>query len=135
MTKHRITGSRTEVRKFGLLFTGISVIIGGYLVYKGSPVWAWFAGAAAFFLVTGLLGYPILRPIYLGWMKLAFVLGWLNTRILLGLFFFLVMTPVGLVIRIFGRDLLDRRANPSAQTYWKRREDQKFDEERCEHLF
>ncbi len=88
-----------------------------------------------FFLVTGLFGYPVLRPLYLGWMKFAFVLGWLNTRLLLGVFFYLVITPTGLLLRILRKDLLDQRVDRSAKSYWKLREVKPFDPKQCERLF
>jgi hypothetical protein len=81
----------------------------------------WFTAGSIFFLVTGLVGYPVLRPVYIGWMKFAFVLGWMNTRLLLGLFFYLILTPVGLVMRAFGKDIIDKKFDRQARSYWKKR--------------
>ena len=135
LTKQHITASRHDVRKFGFLFTGVCIVIGGYLFYKESSAWTWLGGGAMFFLATGLFGYPILRPIYIGWMKFAFILGWVNTRLLLGVFFYLVITPIGLFMRLLGKDLLDERINPNSVSHWKKRAVVPYDRERSHRLF
>jgi hypothetical protein len=68
-------------------------------------------------------------------MFFAIVLGWVNTRLLLGLFFFLLVTPVGLVLRLVRRDPLDRKFDASAATYWKRRGPQRFERGRYQRMF
>jgi hypothetical protein len=129
-----INATPKEVRKFGLMFSGICVLLVLFMVYKGSEHWPWAAVGSAFFLITGLVGYPILRPIYIGWMKFAFALGWLNTRILLGLFFYLIITPTGLVMRLLGKDLLDEKFEPEVASYWKKRTEP-FDPRTMERQF
>lgn len=131
----KISTTPKDIRKFGLLFSGICVLVGGYLWYRENTAWQWLAGAAGFFLVTGLFFHPVLRPIYVVWMKFAFVLAWVNTRILLGVFFFLILTPLGLVMRLFGKDFLDEKIDKQATTYWKRREPAPLDPKRYENLF
>ncbi len=129
----RIDASRTAVRKFGLLFGALSVLVGAYMLYRGHGTWVWALGAAVFFWVTGLVGYPVLKPVYIGWMKFAYVLGWINTRLFLGLFFYLILTPMGLLLRLLGKDLLDEKIDKNAATYWKKREP--VDPSRYERLF
>ena len=131
----RINASPREVRKFGIMFAAVCLIAGAYAIFRGSPHWPWFAGGVAFFSLTGLFGNAILRPLYIGWMKFAFVLGWINTRILLGLFYYGVVTPIGVLLRLFGKDLLDQKIDRSAATYWIRREKGTSDPKRCERLF
>lgn len=125
----------TEVRKFGLLFGLLGAIAGAYLVWKGNALWPWAFAAGAAFALSGLFAPDVLRPVYAGWMKLAFVLAWVNTRVLLGLFFYLVMTPIGVLLRLFGKDLLDEGIDRSAKSYWVRRETAPFDTERYQRLF
>ncbi len=135
MINAKISATRGEVRKFGYLFAGICVLIGAYTMYRGHDTWPWFAAGAGFFLTAGLIGYPILRPIYVVWMKFAFVLGWINTRVLLGVFFYLILTPIGLAMRIFGKDLLDVRLDREKTSYWSVREKENFSREKYERLF
>jgi len=130
-----IHGSREEVRKFGYLFAAVLSILALYLLYRGNSWWPWSLSAGILFLVAGLVAYPVLRPVYIGWMKFAFMLGWINTRILLGFVFFLVLTPIGLVLRLMGKDLLDKKIDRSAQSYWIKRERTEFDPKRYERLF
>jgi hypothetical protein len=131
----KIHGTREEVRKFGILFAVVFSLIGLYMLYRGNADWFYVPGAGLLFLLAGVFGYPLLRPVYLGWMKFAFVLGWINTRILLGLFFYLVMTPIGVGLRIFGKDLLDEKIEKSKESYWLKREKVEFDRNRYERLF
>jgi hypothetical protein len=131
----KIKVTRDSVRKFGILFSIIGVLLAGYLIYRGNAHWHWALVGSFFFLVTAFVGYPVLRPLYIGWMAFAFVLGWINTRLLLGVFFYLILTPIGLVLRLGGKDLLDQKIDRSARSYWKKREKQAFDPARYERLF
>ena len=127
--------SPTEIQKFGILFAALCTLVAGYMVWKGIHIWPYFFGGAVFFLVTGLFGKNILRPLYVGWMKFAFVLGWVNTRILLGLFFYLILTPIGLVLRLTGKDLLGLKIDRNATSYWVKRERKSFDAETTKQQF
>jgi hypothetical protein len=131
----KIKGTRDEVRKFGILFSVVGAVATAYLLFKGSPHWPWSIVAGVFFLGTGYFAYPVLKPFYIGWMKFAQVLAWVNTRILLGVFFYVVLTPIGVIMRLFGKDLLEEKLQPSAKTYWIKREPEPFDPKRYERLF
>jgi hypothetical protein len=68
-------------------------------------------------------------------MKLAFVLSWFNTRLLLILIFYLVFTPLGLAAKLFGVDFLDRRVEKDKPSYWRKREAAVFKKENYERQF
>ena len=108
-----------ELRQFGLVFaTGIALIFGLFLPWlfeHAWPTWPWIAagGLAA----TGLLLPSLLRPVFWLWMKFGHVLGWINTRIILGITFLLFFVPVALVFHLFGKDPMRRRLDPSASSY------------------
>ncbi len=111
----KVDTSSKAVRKFGLLFTVVCLALTGLLLYRGHPgALPWTLGAAAFFLITGLTLTPVLRPFYIGWMKFAFVLGWINTRIILGLFFYIILTPGSIVMRLMRRDALKLKLDRAA---------------------
>ena len=131
----RIDASRREVRKFGFLFSAICALIGGYLLYASGEIWWWFFGGSVAFLLSALFLYSVLKPVYIAWMKFAQVLAWINTRIILGIAFYLIVTPMGLLLRLFGKDLLDQKIDRTATTYWKEREKKPFGPERYERLF
>jgi hypothetical protein len=131
----KIKATPGSVRKFGVLFSVIGVLLTAYLIYRGTVYWYWPLAGSLFFIITAFVGYPILKPLYIGWMAFAYVLGWINTRVLLGVFFYLILTPIGLLLRVGGKDLLDQKVDRSARTYWKKRERQAFDPARYERLF
>jgi hypothetical protein len=79
------------------------------------PVWPWVV--AAVLTTWGLIHPASLRYVYMGWMKFAHILGWVNTRILLGIVFFAIVWPMGLVLRLFRRDPMARELTPDASSY------------------
>ena len=128
--------SRKAVRKFGFLFTAVCIVLAGILMYRGhASAWPWALVAAGFFLMSGLFVQPVLRPLYVGWMKFAFVLGWINTRIILGIFFYIVLTPGSVLMRLFGRDALRLKFDRQAKTYWIPKAHHASAKERYERLF
>ncbi|MBM2846150.1 MAG: conserved rane protein of unknown function [Bacteroidetes bacterium] len=133
--KTAIQATPKEVRRFGILFAVICSIVALYLVWKENQLLPYFVGGGGFFLLAGFFGHSILRPIYIGWMRFAFVLGWINTRILLGVFFYLVLTPIGLVLRLTGKDLLSLKIDRTATSYWIKRERKAYDPERAKQQF
>jgi hypothetical protein len=131
----RARGTNKEIRRFGVLFAVLCTAAGIYARYAGSLRWGWWVVGAAFFLLTGIAARPVLRPLYLGWMHLASLLAWVNTRFLLGAVFLLVITPIGFVLRLSGKELLDERIDRGAASYWKTRERKPTDRSRYERLF
>jgi hypothetical protein len=128
------TGPR-EWRKFGLLFTAVFLFVATYLLWKGKPLWWAGVVCAGVFGGAGLLFPSVLRLPHKLWMQFAGILGWVNTRVLLSLFFFVVLTPVGLIMRLFGRDPLAQRMSKEIATYWEKREGPPPDRSRFENLF
>jgi hypothetical protein len=131
----KIQATEKELKKFGITFAIIFAIIGSYLLYKNSDNYKWFAIVSGLFLLSGLTIPKILKPIYKGWMLFAFALGWFNARLLLGIMFYLVFTPVGFIMKLLRKELLDLKIDKNATTYWKKREHIPFDKSRYEHLF
>jgi hypothetical protein len=134
----KVDTSREAVRKTGKAFLIAGCVVAAILFWKhgfDGIGWRWVLGAGIALYGAGIFAYPVMKPIHIGWMKLAQILGWISTRIVLGLFFYLVLTPGGLVIRLLGKDLLDRRIDKSAKTYWRKRESTAFDPKRMENQF
>ena len=131
----KINTAPREVRKFGITFWVVLSLLGGYSLYRGGSAWPYWFGGGALFLLLGLVAVPVLRPFYVGWMKFAQALAWFNTRLILGIFFYVLMTPGALVMRLFGRDPLTRRIDRSAKSYWIRKEPVELDRKRYEQLF
>jgi hypothetical protein len=110
---------KKELRQFGLIFaTGIALIFGLFLPWlfeKPWPQWPWIV--AAVLVTTALLLPQALRPVFWLWMKFGHVLGWINTRIILGITFVILFIPVSLVFHLFGKDPMRRRLDPAADSY------------------
>ena len=111
------TYTRRQLRDFGLLVGGIFGAIGFWpLVWRHQSQRLWAVALFVALVLPALVAPPTLAPAYRVWMKLAEVLAWVNTRIVLGVVFFGVVTPIGLVMRLTGRDPM-RRAFDQAETY------------------
>jgi hypothetical protein len=130
-----IDTSRKKIRNFGILFGVIATALAGYWLYRGNSTWEWSAAIAGFFWITAYLGTLLLKPLYIGWMTFAFALGWVNTRLLLGVFYYLVLTPIGLVLRLTGKDLLNEKIDREASSYWIKRGEEPADVKRYERMF
>ena len=110
--------SREELRKFGFVMAGALAVLGGYFLWRGRGLAPYLLGAGGFFLVAGLLAPRFLSPVERAWMAFAEILGAVVTRVILALTFYLVITPVGLFIRLSSGETLGKRADPEAATYW-----------------
>lgn len=108
-----------ELRKFGLT---MAVAFGGLslLLWCREIAWAGYVmGAAVFFLGSALLLPRALAPLEKGWMAFAEVLSGIMTRVILVLTFYLVLTPLGLLLRLMGKDLLSRKPDQNRSSYWE----------------
>jgi len=110
---------RKGLRDFGLVTGGIIAVLFGlffpWLLESRIPVWPWiFAGILG---AWGLAAPMSLQPVYRLWMKLGLLLSRITTPIILGIVFYLLIWPMGLVMRIFGRDPMARRLDGTAKTY------------------
>ncbi|MGD8312153.1 MAG: SxtJ family membrane protein [Gammaproteobacteria bacterium] len=127
--------TKKELRQFALVFAGGLALFFGLLIPwiwdRPWPAWPWIAAAA--FAGTGLLLTEALRPVYWVWMKLGHALGWFNTRLILGLVFFVLFAPVALLLRLLGKDPLQRRLEGDKTTY--RVPSEKLPRERLEKPF
>ena len=117
--------SKIEVssnRSFGLVFFVVFLIIGLWPLLDGGQFRIWSLFFSLFFLVLGLLNSKLLTPLNLLWTKFGILLGNVFAPIVMSFIFFLVVTPIGLLMRIMGRDLLRTKYNKSGKSYWIKRE-------------
>lgn len=114
--KHLKTAPR-DLRKFGLLVGGVLLILGLWFLFRHKPWHAWFWIPGAVLVVFGIVAPKALKHAYVAWMALAFVLGLIASTILLTVFFYLVVTPIGLAAKICGKDFLERKWS-NKPSYW-----------------
>ncbi len=112
-----MNSTEKRLRGFGLVMAGALAVIGVLGLLRDRGWWPAAAGLAGAFALSGL-GLPgILKPVEWFWMKLAAVLGFVVTHVILTVFFFLVITPAGLLMRLFGKDPLRMRSS-KCSTCW-----------------
>ncbi|MDO8414269.1 MAG: SxtJ family membrane protein [Gallionellaceae bacterium] len=108
-----------ELRNFAWVTGAAIIVFFGVLlpwIWQWTfPLWPWIT--AAMLGAWGTLLPATLRPVYNVWMRLANVLGWINTRIILSLVFFVVFFPFGLIMRILGKDPMTRRLDEHIDSY------------------
>lgn len=109
-------------RAFGLVFGGLFLLIACWpLFYRELPRW-WAFGVAAVFTLTALVKPGLLAGLNRLWLKLGILLGKVVSPIALGILFYGVLTPVGAVMRLAGKDPLRLKRDPGAKSYWIPRE-------------
>lgn len=113
---------KKALRKFGFVMFGALLVVTGVVHWLNSFEWSRtvdvLAIAAFLFLAFALVWPRALSPVEWIWMKLAMVLNYIMTRVLLSLVFFLAVTPIGLIFKALRKDLLGKRFDPDATTYW-----------------
>jgi hypothetical protein len=109
---------RSQLRSFGLIVGGIFSAIGLWpAVVRGGEVRPWAVGLGLVLILPALVAPRVLAHPYRAWMALGAALGWVNTRIVLGLIFFGLITPMGFVLRKTRRDPMRRGFEPGLATY------------------
>ena len=130
-----MTSTRAQERRSALTVGIVLLALAGWSAYRGRDTAIWILGSLSVALIAAGLFLPAAaRAFHVVWMRMAHALGWVNSRILLALLFYLVMTPIGLVQRLAGRDALRRRSGESA-SYWIPRSSPKQSKDQFERLF
>jgi hypothetical protein len=110
--------TRKELRHFGLLVGAVFTVIGLWpLVFRGESLRLWAIGIGGLLIAFGGILPQLLAPIHKGWMWVGHILGWINTRILLSIVFYAMVTPIGLVRRLMGKDRIRQAFAESSTTY------------------
>lgn len=134
----KIKSEKKDLRNFGLTVGIFFGLLGGFLWWRGKDYYSIFLAAAAVLVFAGLLISSVLKPLQRAWMTIAVVIGWFMTRVILGILFFLVVTPLGLTAKLFGKAFLDKRFarnDNKTDSYWLLKESAAADKERYEKQF
>jgi hypothetical protein len=107
-----------DLRKFGLVVGGAFILLGVLLLLRHRSSYVAFCGAGALLAAFGVIWPRALKYVYIGWMTLAFALGFVMSNVILTLFFFLLVTPIGLLARLFQKDFLAQKWDKRAASYW-----------------
>jgi hypothetical protein len=107
-----------QLRKFGALVGSIFCALGLWpAIIRGQHPRAWALAIGVLLLIAALIAPRSLGPVHRVWMMAGDGLGWINTRILLGVVFYGLITPMGLIMRLLGNDPMRRKHAPGVETY------------------
>lgn len=109
-------------RSFGIVFAVVFAIIGLWPFLFGGPLRWWSLAIAAVFLAVALIRPALLAPLNRLWTKFGLLLNRIVSPLVMGMLFFVVITPFALVMRMKGKDLLRLKRDPEAESYWIPRE-------------
>ena len=112
-----IKSKKSDIRKFGITIGIILMIIAGFLFWKEKESYQIFLTVGTILFVLGILVPAVLKPIYWIWMIFATILGWIMTRVILSLLFYIIITSIGLIPRFFGKQFLELKWDKSKESY------------------
>jgi len=108
-------------KSFGILFFIVFLLIAIWPVINSEPIRIWSIIISILFLILGITNSKILTPLKRGWIKLGEILGKVVAPIIMGFIYFIIITPIGILMRLFGKDLLNIKFNKD-KSYWIKRE-------------
>lgn len=117
-----IKEDKTTLRKFGFTVGTVLLLVGIvlYLIGKSSSVV--FGGIGVLLILFGLILPNILKPLNKIWMTLAVILGWFMSRVILFILYYVIITPIGIFLKLIGKDFLQLKIDKSSKSYWETRE-------------
>ena len=119
MTQQMMKMDKKSLREFGFVTGIIVVLLFGlllpWLFSSSYPLWPWYILAV---LAGVALVMPMaLSPVYKVWMRFGLVMGWINTRLILGIIFYILFTPIAMILKILGKDPMLRKLDAGLQSY------------------
>jgi len=116
-----IDSSDSAVKKTGLTIGVVLILISLLLWYLGKTTFVYFSTIGGLFIILSMIAIPVLRPFHKLWMMLALAMGFVMSRVILTLLFYIVITPIGLLAKIFGKKFMPLRFDQNTTTYWEKR--------------
>ena len=114
--------SSSSNRSFGIVFFAFFLIVGLWPIYNYSTIRTWAIVVALIFLILGILNSKYLTPLNKIWIKFGLLLGKIVSPIVMGIIFFIVITPIGFIMKLFGQDLLNKKYSQNS-SYWINKKD------------
>jgi hypothetical protein len=130
-----ISSTKNDLRKFGLTVGSFLIIVGGLFFWFDKASYPYLLALGIVLILCGSALPILLKPVYVVWMTFATILGWVMTRVILSIVFFLVITPIGLIGRLFRYKFLELKWDSAKETYWNYRELTKADNAEYERQF
>jgi multisubunit Na+/H+ antiporter MnhG subunit len=119
-----IKSGKKELREFGITIGIILIILGALVLWRGRrAISPRLFITGALFIILGLTLPGVLKPLQKLWMGFSITIGFFVSRVILFVLFYVVLTPMGLLARLLGKDILDQKIDKSRKSYWQDRED------------
>jgi len=131
----KIKSRKRDIRNFLFTIGSVFLIIAGILFWKEKTSYQLVAVIGFFLLSSGIVMPKVFKPVYLIWMIFALAIGWVMTRLILGLLYFLIITPIGAIPRLFGKQFLELKWDPSKRSYWNVRDSKDLKKRHYEKQF
>ena len=119
--KH-IDSSDAAIKKTGLTVGVVLILISLLLWYLSKSSFMYFSISGGLLVILALIATSVLRPFHKIWMMLALLMGFVMSRVILTLLFYLILTPTGIIAKIFGKKFMPLGFDKKAETYWEKRE-------------
>jgi hypothetical protein len=110
-----------DLRTFGLTVGTVLLFIAALLFNFDKPSWVYFGAVGLYLFLNGLFFPRTLKPFNKLWMSLAIMLGFVMSRVILTILFYIILTPVSIIAKIFGKKFMPLKYDTSAKTYWEKR--------------
>ena len=130
-----IKSEKSDIRNFGITLGIILLLISGFLFWKEKESYQIFSGIGITLSLIAIAIPSFLKPVYWMWMIFGIILGWFMTRVILSLLFYIIITPIGLTLRLFGKQFLELRWDKSKESYWNFRTNEHQQNENYEKQF
>jgi|TARA_B100000959_G_scaffold210662_1_gene221276 hypothetical protein len=127
--------ANSELSKFGITIGIILFIIAGIFLWIENDLYIVLLYISLILIITGVLFPFLLKPVYLIWMVFSYIISWFMTRIILSLLFYLIITPIGLISRLLGKQFLELRWNKLKGSYWNIRKKENYITDHYEKQF
>lgn len=117
----QIKETKKDLRKFGLSVGVVLTLIGILLYYFEKSSAIYFIIVGSMLVLSGILFPLLLKPLNKIWMGFAIILGFIMTRVVLSILFYLVITPIGFIAKVFGKKFMFLKYDKSVKSYWEKR--------------
>ena len=130
-----IKSKKSDLRNFGITIGIILLVISVFLFWKEKESFQIFLAIGIILFLTSISIPIFLKPVYWIWMIFATILGWIMTRLILSLLFYIIFTSIGLTYRLFGKQFLELRWDKSKDSYWNFKTNEHLQKEKYEKQF
>ena len=130
-----IDSGKKEIKKFAYTVGAVLILIGAALLFFDKTSWTIFASIGGLLVALGLTVPGLLKPVQKVWMALALVMGFFMSRVILALVFYIVLTPISFIAKLFNKRFLELKIDRNRQSYWNYRERIKYNPKNSERQF